>query len=181
MLLSFSACASTEDVGVEPLPEPTEPEADAGKAEEALIALLEDGDMMGECDLEWEKNWVDEETPFTVDQMVSCREYFDVSLNLISSENGGDWAGLGIRQTAGLHAKFFEIPDEGFNPVNLYQTEEALVLDTASEDGTLQRYTYAYAGVTEENLHTWTKDKCTGTYDEASYVAETACTASVTQ
>lgn len=161
-----------------------------------LLELLQDGDTLGDCDVEWEKNWVDGVNDFTKEQMTSCYEVFNVSITLLSApnmnfagvetreweEDGHEaWAGLLIRKIAGEHEVFFKIPDEGYNPVALYQTEETLVLDTVAGDGagsgegTLQRYTYAFAGVTDELLYTWQKEKCTGYYVPETYDFEKAC------
>lgn len=198
--LLLSACSV--DVNTDPEAEvsPTETTETTGTsnlsdAEEELLGDLLEGDPLEECDVEWEKNWVEEDAGFITEQMTGCYEVFGISLTLISAPNQNwagietraweaegntAWAGILIRKTAGDHEVFFKIPDEGFNPVGLYQTEDSLILDTVAGDGagsgegTLQRYVYTFAGVSEEILNTWQKEKCTSYYVPETYNWETA-------
>lgn len=194
--LFLSACSVNINTNSETEVKPTETTAPStlSDSEEDLIEDLLNGNPLEDCDVEWEKNWVEEDAGFIAEQMTECYEVFNISLTLISAPNqnwaGIDtraweaegntaWAGILIRKTAGDHEVFFKIPDEGFNPVGLYQTEQSLILDTVAGDGagsgegTLQRYVYSFAGVSEENLYTWQKEKCTSYYVPETYNWET--------
>ncbi len=194
-MLALSACSTNSEAPAAELPayDPTQ----RSETVEELITLLQDGDEMEVCDVEWEQNWVQENSGFITEQITGCYEIFNVSLSLISAPNANfagpktreweeegntAWAGLAIRKTAGMHENFFKIPDEGYNPVGLTLTEEALVLDAVAGDGagsgegTLQRYTFAFTGVADELLYTWQKEKCTGYYVPETYSYDTvAC------
>lgn len=90
------------------------------------------------------------------------------------------WGGLIVKSMGGTWENFLEI-DEDFNPINLFTTKDSLVLDTVDDsgagsgEGTLQRYIYSTAGVAEENLFQWTKEKCTSYYIPETYNPEEAC------
>jgi hypothetical protein len=90
------------------------------------------------------------------------------------------WGGLIIKPMGGTWENFLKI-DEDFNPINLFTTKDSLILDTSDDsgagsgEGTLQRYSYPAAGVAEENLFQWTKEKCTSYYIPETYNSETAC------
>lgn len=91
------------------------------------------------------------------------------------------WGGLIVKPIQGDNAEVFLKLDEDFNPINLFTTKDSLVLDTVDDsgagsgEGTLQRYIYPTAGVAEENLFQWTKEKCTSYYIPETYNSETDC------
>lgn len=197
--LLLNACSvdvnTEKDTETTPDTETDAPTTESTRSEtvDELLGLLADGDTLEACDVEWEKNWVEEDAGFITEQMTGCYEAFNVSLTLISAPNQNwagietrawedeghtAWAGILIRKIAGDHEVFFKIPDDGFNPVGLYQTEDSLILDTVAGDGagsgegTLQRYVYTFAGVSEEILNTWQKEKCTSYYVPETYKYE---------
>lgn len=99
------------------------------------------------------------------------------------AEGNEAWSGLLKREAGKDWEIFFEIPEENFNPVGFYLREEDLVLDVADDsgagsgEGTLLRYSYPFAGVSEENLQQWAKEKCDGYYIPETYAKENeACT-----
>lgn len=97
------------------------------------------------------------------------------------AEGNTAWSGLVAKPIKGEWELLFQIPDEDFNPLALYSTEEGLFLDAVDDsgagsgEGTLQRYAYLVSGVTDENLYTWQKEACTSYYIPETYTDETAC------
>lgn len=198
LVFLLTGCASTATPSPEASQQAPQEASQRSETEQRLTELIADGDPMRECTLEWEVSWVNPEVAgFLPEQMTRCYEIFDVTLGLVSvpnanwaleetraweAEGNTAWSGLVLRRTGGAHEVFFKIPDEDFNPVALYLTEESLILDTADDfgagsgEGVLQRYEYPFAGVADELLYTWQKEKCTSAYIPESYSYETvAC------
>lgn len=158
-LLSLSACSTQVETT---FPNEGEPTLDSQSSTESeLITLLQDGDTLSECDVEWEKNWVDENTSYAKEDIRACYDVFDVSILLIDDAGKDGWNGLALRKTAGLSEDFFKIPEEGFFPVALSLEEEQLTLTTQNEAGSELRYVYSFAGVSEAELYTWEAERCT--------------------
>lgn len=86
------------------------------------------------------------------------------------------WSGVLVKRPQTDWEILFQVPEDDFNPVGFYLEEEALVLELADDsgagsgEGTLIRYIYPFAGVVDELLYTWQKEKCDGYYIPELYV-----------
>lgn len=95
-------------------------------------------------------------------------------------EGNSAWSGLIMKEPGENWEEFLKIPEEDFNPVAFFVREEDLALDIADDsgagsgEGTLLRYVYPFAGVTE-GLNTWTKEKCDAYYVPETYSADKTC------
>lgn len=130
-----------------------------------------------------------------VEQITDCYLLDDVEYAFVSQPNAWtllqevrDWEAEGNSAWSGLLKKepgeewerFLEIHEEDFNPIAFFMREEDLVLDIADDtgagsgEGKLLRYVYPFAGVTEEALNQWTKERCDGYYVPETY-SESTC------
>ena len=128
-------------------------------------------------------------------QITACRKLGDLSFAFITQPNSWialqdvrDWEAEGHSALSGLLYKeegsewevFFEIPEEDFNPVNLFLRGEDLVLDIADDsgagsgEGKLLRYTYTFSAV-QDHAGTWVKEKCDEYYVPETYSADKTC------
>lgn len=128
---------------------------------------------------------------FHPDQVVSYYSIGDATLALVSQPNAWTaltsvreweeagntaWSGILIKYPQSPWEIFFQAPEDDFNPVGFYLEEEQLVLELADDsgagsgEGALIRYVYPFAGVVDELLYTWTKEKCEGYYIPEMYV-----------
>lgn len=86
------------------------------------------------------------------------------------------WSGVLVKRPQTDWEILFQASEDDFNPVGFYLEEEALVLELADDsgagsgEGTLIRYVYPFAGVVDELLYTWQKEKCDGYYIPELYV-----------
>ncbi|MEK9160069.1 MAG: hypothetical protein AAB383_05055 [Patescibacteria group bacterium] len=142
-----------------------------------------------DCSLAEVQREVEEQLPekLNPNQITACQKGGDMSYAFVSQPNSWnalqevrDWEGEGNSAWAGLLSKeegsewevFFTIPDEDFNPVNLFITEESLVLDivddsgAGSGEGKLLRYV---------NFGKWVKEKCDEYYIPETYSADKTC------
>ena len=88
------------------------------------------------------------------------------------------WSGLLYSDDGNLFEVFLKISNEDYNPVGFYLQEEALVLDTADDEGAgsgegnLLRFVYPFAGGADELLYQWAAESCTGYYIPETYSVE---------
>ncbi|MFA4814729.1 MAG: hypothetical protein WC924_00170 [Candidatus Gracilibacteria bacterium] len=109
--------------------------------------------------------------PNTYTGLVSVRDW--------EKEGNIAWSGVLVKRPQTDWEIFFQVPEDDFNPVGFYLEEQQLVLDLADDngagsgEGALIRYVYPFAGVADELLYTWTKERCEGYYMPEIYVAGT--------
>ena len=92
------------------------------------------------------------------------------------------WSGVLVKRPQTDWEILFQASEDDFNPVGFYLREEDLVLELADDsgagsgEGTLIRYVYPFAGVVDELLYTWQKERCEGYYVYETYVEGAGCT-----
>ena len=174
---------------------PAEPVVEVPVAEPVEVLTNDD---WTDCSLAEVQREVEAQLPekLNPNQITACRKLGDMSYAFVMQPNTWnalievrDWEAEGNSAWAGLLSKeegsewevFFKIPEEDFNPVNLFITEESLVLDivddsgAGSGEGKLLRYVYPFAGVVEENLNEWVKEACDEYYVPETYSVEKNC------
>ena len=174
----FTACSSETPASEPVVEEPTI---------EAVETLTNDD--WTDCSLAEVQREVETQLPeeLSPNQITACRKLGDMSYAFVTQPNTWnalqevrDWEADGHSAWAGLLSKeegsewevFFTIPEEDFNPVNLFLRQEDLVLDIADDsgagsgEGKLLRYV---------NSGEWLKEKCDEYYVPESYSTEKNC------
>lgn len=194
LALTLAACSSPEPIEIE---EPTILEQT--QMDINFSDYFEDGyTELSYWSVE-EVDWAVSEAPlanFHPDQVTSFYSIGDVIFAMVSQPNtwtvlesvreweaAGNtaWAGILVRRPETAWEILFQVPEDDFNPVDFYLEEEALVLELADDsgagsgEGTLIRYVYPFAGVTNELLYTWQKERCEGYYVPETYVEGLGC------
>lgn len=149
-----------------------------------------------DCSLAETKRYVKEITEqISPEQITACRKLGDKSFAFVTQPNSWNvlqevrdweaegntaWSGLLYKEEGSEWEVFFEIPEEDFNPLNLFLRDEDLVLDivddsgAGSGEGTLLRYAYPFASL-DDHSGAWTKEKCDEYYVPESYSADKTC------
>ncbi len=191
LALALSACSSTEPIETEePMTlEQTQMDID-------FSSYFEEGNTELTYWPADEVDWAPEGTLSNLhpDQVTDFYSIGDLTFALVTQPNSWtaleavrEWEEAGNTAWSGVLVKrpqtdweiLFQVPEDDFNPVAFYLEEEALVLELADDsgagsgEGTLIRYVYPFAGVVDELLYTWQKERCDGYYMPEVYVAGT--------